>query len=294
MQSQMSSQAIDVTRASPRLKAQPRELLCETTKCSSREGEHTDQDLVNIALVNKSFSNLSLNSQWRTMHSLDPFISLLDYIETKVDSSEKPRLVNISLFRECTDQLRELVLDKYEHPNSFPILSAVRLAARLQSVGPIFTGVESVAIALPRAKDLHRAYEELGTRFSNIGSMEYLHPFTTLRSLSITSYDRGFPIFTLIEWIAGLNQLQTLQIDVLNNEDPPDSIHTLRSRASSLLLLQISGSFSFVKPTVLIFRDVSKSIKFNVSDSWTEGDEIETFIHSLNHPDLYVTFREPA
>jgi hypothetical protein len=95
----MSSQAIDVTRASPQLKAQPRgnrdeslrsgELLCETTKCSSREGEHTDQDLVNIALVNKSFSNLSLNSQWRTMRSLDPFISLLDYIETKVDSSEK-------------------------------------------------------------------------------------------------------------------------------------------------------------------------------------------------------------
>lgn len=232
-------------------------------------------------------------------------------------------------------------MDKeYDHLNGFPILSAVRLAARLQPVGPIFTGVESVAIALPRAKDLYREYDELGTHsliacttydephtdttilahaltslfltldpnslhhltlnlpepggFSNIGSMEYLHPFTTLRSLSITSYDRGFPIFTLIEWIAGLNHLQILQIDVLNHEDPPDSIHTLRSRASSLLLLQISGPFSFVKPTVLTFRDVSKSIKFNVTDPWTEGDEIETFIHSLNHPDLYVTFTEDA
>ena len=95
----MSHSTDDVASASPQLTESPRdpcdealscgEIVQEIVRCFNRGGERDKLDLLSAALVNKIFLGPSLDILWHTMHSLGPFIALLEHAGTTMGSSKK-------------------------------------------------------------------------------------------------------------------------------------------------------------------------------------------------------------
>jgi hypothetical protein len=219
-----------------------------------------------------------------------PILSILRLARLQPDIPLFPRLEHISF---PSPEITQLQAAYAELTTLCPVTKLEFLGLHTETSS--FIQVLSLFHLSPHSlRDLKLHLPEPG-RYFDMGSMQYLQNFDALRSLSITSRNRGFPIFDLMVWIARIEHLQNLHVDVRVYEDAPDFIHGTRSNALSIRLVRFCGPFSFIRATIPIFLDVTHRVKLELSgvESATEGNEIASFIPSLNHPDVYVTLNEP-
>ncbi|KAJ3517951.1 hypothetical protein NMY22_g13855 [Coprinellus aureogranulatus] len=264
-----------------------------------------------VAQVNNSMKVLMTDTPATESRRFMSYANRLRHLDLDVRSQQSDAFPVLSLVRLSGLQTSTPLFPMLERITfASPEVSQLQAAyTELTKLSPItkveFTGLHTETTTLIHAltffslnphplRELTLHFPE-PNRYFDMGSLHYLQFFTALCTLSITSRNADFPIFDLVDWIAGLRSLRTLKIDIRVDRDAPDSIEHLHSKASLIRLICLAGPFPFIQSVLPIFLDVSEHVELEFVDvgSGEEGDDVEAYIRSLNHPSLDVNFKEP-